>query len=155
MDTAWPMLGNAWASSVLDPALRQQLAVNEPVFDEPFSGPLQPLGREQYKGWHIYMYKDIRTILGDPVRGKFNVRYCGGGSVSRCRSLLWRAIDAAGNAIAASQGQNPANWRSSATRERIKFVPGLLPFTMRYTNRPTGIQQVLSFSGHAPADTGR
>jgi hypothetical protein len=26
---------------------------------------------------------------------------------------------------------------------------------MRYTNRPTGIQQVLSFSGHSPADTGR
>jgi hypothetical protein len=28
------------------------------------------------------------------------------------------------------------------------FVPGLLPTTMRYTNRPTGIQQVISFKGH-------
>ena len=34
-------------------------------------------------------------------------------------------------------------------------MPGLLPYTMRYTNRPTGIQQVISFGGHAPQDTGR
>ena len=65
------------------------------------------------------------------------------------------AIDKAGNELAAEQGSNPSAWRSSATRERITFVPGLLPFTMRYTNRPTGIQQVVSFSGHARQDTGR
>jgi hypothetical protein len=68
---------------------------------------------------------------------------------------LWGAIDQAGNELAAAQGGNPANWRSSATAERIKFVPGLLPFTLRYTNRPSGIQQVLSFFGHAAQDTGR
>jgi len=79
MDTAWPLLANAWASSVLGPSLRSQLA-----------------------------------------------------------------------SIA-----SPAAWRSDATRERIKFIPGLLPFTMRYANRPSGDQQVLSFTGHAPADTGR
>jgi hypothetical protein len=43
----------------------------------------------------------------------------------------------------------------SANPERIKFVPGLLPLTIRYTNRPTGIQQVLSFSGAPPGDRGR
>ena len=48
-----------------------------------------------------------------------------------------------------SQGsEDAAAWRSDATGERIKFVPGLLPYTMRYTNRPTGIQQVISFRGH-------
>jgi hypothetical protein len=41
---------------------------------------------------------------------------------------------------------------SSATVEDITFVPGLLNYKMRYTNRPTGIQQVLSFSGHAQGD---
>ena len=64
-------------------------------------------------------------------------------------------IDKAGNQLAAKQGSNPLAWRSSATRERITFVPGLLPFTMRYTNRPSGIQQVVSFSGHSAQDTGR
>jgi hypothetical protein len=33
-------------------------------------------------------------------------------------------------------------------RERIPFVPGLLPTTLRYTNRPSGIQQVISFDRH-------
>jgi hypothetical protein len=26
-------------------------------------------------------------------------------------------------------------------------VPGILPYKMAYTNRPTGIQQILSFGG--------
>ena len=49
--------------------------------------------------------------------------------------------------LEAKQGPNPIDWHSSATAEQITFVPGLLtapalaPFTMRYTNRPTGIQQ--------------
>ena len=34
--------------------------------------------------------------------------------------------------------------------ERIAFRPGLLPTTIRFTNRPSGIQQVISFSGHRP-----
>jgi acyl-homoserine lactone acylase PvdQ len=147
MDTAWPLLANAWASSVLGPTLSAQLASFDSQFDLPPGG--------QYTGWHIYMEKDLRTLLGDPVRGKYSVRYCGGGSLKRCRTLLWAAIHRAGNTLAAQQGSNPSGWRSDATRERIMFVPGLLPFTMRYTNRPSGIQQVLSFSGHAPQDTGR
>ena len=98
------------------------------------------------------MDKDLRTILGEHVRGKFNVRYCGGGSLARCQRLLWNAIDQAGKQLAKQQGGNPANWRQSATAEEITFVPGLLNYKMRYTNRPTGIQQVLSFFGHAKGD---
>jgi acyl-homoserine lactone acylase PvdQ len=147
MDTAWPLLANAWASRTLGGALSAQLATFVNPFDQPPSG--------QYTGWHIYMNKDLRTLLGDRVRGKFAVRYCGGGSLGRCRADLWAALDKAGQQLAAKQGPDPASWRSSATAERIKFVPGLLPYTMRYTNRPSGIQQVLSFSGHSPGDRGR
>jgi acyl-homoserine lactone acylase PvdQ len=147
MDTSWPLMANAWASSVLGPDLSAQLAKFVSPFEQPPGG--------QYAGWHIYMDKDLRTMLGEKVRGKFNVRYCGGGNLSRCRTLLWQAIDTAGKALTALQGPDPANWHSSATAERIKFVPGLLPLTIRYTNRPSGIQQVLSFFGHAAQDTGR
>jgi acyl-homoserine lactone acylase PvdQ len=147
MDTAWPMLANAWASSVLGAKLSAELSTFVSQFDQPPGG--------QYTGWHIYMNKDLRTILGEPVRGKFAVRYCGDGKLKRCQAELWSAIDRAGNALTKSQGSNPQAWRSDATAERIKFVPGLLPLTMRYTNRPSGIQQVLSFGGHAPGDTGK
>jgi hypothetical protein len=64
---------------------------------------------------------------------------------------LWAAIDAAGNALAAAQGNDPTAWRADATKERISFIPGLLKTTLRYTNRPTGIQQVISFKGHRAA----
>ena len=87
---------------------------------------------------------------GGPGPREFAVRYCGGGNLKRCRAQLWAALDAAGRQLAAQQGPNPAAWRASATRERITFIPGLLKTTMRYTNRPGGIQQVLSFSGHSP-----
>jgi hypothetical protein len=98
------------------------------------------------------MYKDLRSILGEKVTSPFAVRYCGGGNLRRCRNRLWQAMDQAGNQLARQQGSDPANWHSSAIAERINFVPGLLKTTMRYTNRPSGIQQILSFGGHAPGD---
>jgi hypothetical protein len=144
MDTAWPLLARAWASTVLGSSLTSQLASFISVYDQPPGG--------QYTGWHVWMYKDLRAIMGEPVSGPFSIRYCGAGSLTRCRELMWNAIDQAGNLLAAKQGSNPANWHSSATAEEVTFVPGLLPYEMRYTNRPSGIQQVLSFFGHARGD---
>jgi acyl-homoserine lactone acylase PvdQ len=144
MDTAWPLIARAWASSALGPRLTNYLASVVPVYDRPPGG--------QYAGWHIWMDKDLRTLLGERVKGRFAIRYCGGGNVARCRRLLWAALDKAGRELTTSQGPNPAAWHSSATVEEITFIPGILTYRMRYTNRPTGIQQVISFSGHAPGD---
>jgi hypothetical protein len=82
------------------------------------------------------------------VQGRYNARYCGAGVVATCRDALWAAVDEAGNELAARQGPDPAGWRASATAERISFAPGLLKTTIRYTNRPSGIQQVITFTGH-------
>jgi acyl-homoserine lactone acylase PvdQ len=155
MDAAWPLLADAWAATVLGPKLSAQLAQIVTKYDSPPHG--------QYSGWHIFMLKDLRTILGEQVRGKYAVRYCGGGNLAKCRTLLWAALNTAGNQLTATQGPSPTAWHADANAERISFVPGLLksapgsstPFSMRYTNRPSGIQQVISFSGHTPQDTGR
>jgi hypothetical protein len=48
--------------------------------------------------------------------------------------------------VARRQGADPAAWRAPA--RRLTFAPGVLQTTIRYTNRPSGIQQALSFSGH-------
>ena len=149
MDTAWPDLAEAWASAVLGSSLTSQLASFQSIYDYPNNG--NGTGG-QYSGWHIWMDKDLRTMLGERVRGRFSMRYCGAGNIQRCRRLLWSAIDSAGNLLAKQQGSDPTKWRQSATAEEITFVPGLLPYKMRYTNRPTGIQQVLSFSGHVLGD---
>lgn len=132
---------------MLGPKLSAELAGYVTRYESPPGG--------QYTGWHVWMDKDLRRILGERVKSPFAVRYCGGGSLKRCRKLLWVALDKAGRQLAAAQGPNPASWRVSATPERITFVPGLLPYTMRYTNRPSGIQQVVSFYGAARGDTGR
>ncbi len=42
-----------------------------------------------------YVDKDLRTLLGRKVKGKFNLRYCGRGSMAKCSSALWAAVDAA------------------------------------------------------------
>ena len=89
-----------------------------------------------------FVDKDLRTLLGQRVRGRFNLRYCGNGSLDACRASLWAAVDAAASALAAANGADPAGWRSTASR--TGFRPDLIPNTMRTTNRPT-FQQVLEF----------
>ena len=141
MDAAWPRLAEAALSPVLGPDL-EQLTELGMRYDLPPRG--------QSGGWHSYLDRDLRRLLGDRVPDPFANRYCGGGDLAACRTALWEAMDAAGAALEAAQGADPAAWRSDAVRERIPFVPGLLPYTMRYTNRPSGIQQVISFDGHRP-----
>jgi len=87
-----------------------------------------------------FVDKDLRTLLGRRVRGKFHLRYCGEGSLTDCRTSLWAALDSAVGELVAAQGSDPAKWRVPANR--TGFVPGLIPDTIRTTNRPT-FQQVL------------
>jgi acyl-homoserine lactone acylase PvdQ len=143
MDGLWPRLARA----VLRPRLGTPLVVAfervVPTFDLPPAG--------QFQGWQRYVDKDLRTLLGEPVRGRYSQRYCGSGDLERCARSLWAAFEEAGTALEAQQGTaDVRSWRADAVRERIRFVPGLLPRTIRYTNRPSGIQQVIAFDGHAP-----
>jgi hypothetical protein len=98
-----------------------------------------------------YVDKDLRTLLNDPVQGKFKLRYCGNGSLDACRASLWSVVDQVAANLAASQGPDPSAWRSDA--RRTGFTPGLIPDTMRAVNRPT-FQQVLELAaprdGHPP-----
>jgi acyl-homoserine lactone acylase PvdQ len=141
LDTAWNRLADAALTPVLGKPLADQLSSTlHSRYDLPPGG--------QFGGWHMYMSKDIRSLLGETVSGPFANRYCGGGDVNVCRAALWAALEASGLELEASQGSDPTAWRADANRERIGFAPGLLTYTMRYTNRPSGIQQVIEFKGH-------
>jgi acyl-homoserine lactone acylase PvdQ len=140
MDTAWPKIADAF----MKPRLGSQLD----ELDSLFSRFNQPPGG-QYDGWYQYFERDVGRLVGKRVVDPFQNRYCGLGSKSKCQQAVWKAIKAAGVELTADQGSsNPYAWRSDATAERIHFAPGLLATTMRYTNRPSGIQQVISFNGH-------
>jgi acyl-homoserine lactone acylase PvdQ len=143
MDAAWPRIARAVMSPVLGPLL-PELEMLQPLDD-----PANDQGSAYDSGWYGYVDKDLRTLLGDPVQGPFHVHYCGAGVLAACRASLWTAIDQAGAALQAAQGADPTAWRADATPERIRFAGGLLPDTMRWTNRPT-FQQVISFARHRP-----
>ena len=92
------------------------------------------------------MDRDLRALLSkERLPDEFNIAYCGKGKLGACQQSIWAAIQAAAEQLTADQGTaDPAAWRSSATAERINFSPIPL-ISMRYTNRPSGIQQVIWF----------
>jgi hypothetical protein len=138
MDAIYPKVADAVLLPVLGPQLDQYSAFAGQKISGGFTG-----------GRINDVDKDLRQLTGTQFKTPFTTRFCGGGDLTACRTSLWAAIDQAGNELAAAQGsEDPATWTSDANAERIHFAPGLLSTTIRFTNRPSGIQQVISFSGH-------
>jgi Penicillin amidase len=137
MDVAFPLI----ADNVMAPVIGPQLDELDSLFnrfDQPPSG--------QYSGWHQYMDRDFRALLSkERLPDEFNIAYCGKGKLGACQQSIWAAMQAAAEQLTADQGTaDPAAWRSDASDEWIAFGP--LPLiNMQYTNRPSGIQQVIWF----------
>jgi len=154
MDIAWSGVHNApdpianpdadgIADAFMRPVLGSQLDELNSLFSR-FDAP--PGG--QYSGWYQYFDRDIKKLLKIKQAQPFKVNYCGHGKLKKCQTAVWNAIAAAGVRGTAKYGNDdPSTWHSSATAEMINFPP-LNLLKMRYTNRPSGIQQVISFNGH-------
>jgi len=139
MDGSWTNIANAFMRPRIGSQL-DELASLFSRFDQPPAG--------QYSGWYQYFDRDVNALLGNEVPSPFNLAYCGKGKLRKCQQDIWGAIEKSGEEIAADQGtEAPTQWHSDATAEQIHFSPLSLK-TMRYTNRPSGIQQVISFDGH-------
>ncbi len=132
----WNDLAGAAMCRRLGTGLCKALETRQSRFESPPGG--------MYGGWHQYMSKDMRTLAGERVRGRFHVRYCGKGDARRCARDLWAAIDEAAQREAGRQGStDPATWRRPVVK--VGFTP--LPLTeIQYTNRPSGIHQVFQFA---------
>ena len=140
-DELYPRLVDAVMGGVLGPQLSEFKSLVG-TRNSPASG---------FTGGGInHVDKDLRTITGAQFRAPFKTRFCGAGDANACRAAVWRAIEESGAAIEQRQGPDPEAWKADANAERISFAPGLLPTKIRYTNRPSGIQQVVSFTGHRP-----
>jgi hypothetical protein len=131
-DEAAPTIMNALWGQVADAVMRPQFGDLTADLDA-----IRGLGG---LAGESFVDKDLRTLLGQPVRGKFHLRYCGKGDLTACRASLWAVVDRVAGELAAAQGPDPTAWRSTA--RRTGFTPGLIPDTIRATNRPT-FQQVL------------
>jgi hypothetical protein len=119
IQTAWPALEAADLSPVLG-----------------------PLWSEIPADGMSYLVEDLSDLLGLKQAAHYSRVYCGNGNLARCRTSLWAAIQSAVQTLTSEHGSVMAAWRQQPAA--ITFLPGLLPTTIRYTNRPT-FQQVVWF----------
>jgi hypothetical protein len=115
--------------------------------------PSQHRGSAYQNGWYGYVSKDLRAILGEPVAGGFPRRFCGGGSLPACRSVLLatlrQAIDEpAGTTYPAEHNPAPlpdCGAGDQMCADAIFHTPlGQTVEAIPWQNRPT-YQQVVSF----------
>jgi acyl-homoserine lactone acylase PvdQ len=140
IDQAWQSIAGDGLCWRMGTKLCEELAQRNggsDAFDAPPGG--------QYAGWHQYMWKDLRNLLGEKVNGAYKIKYCGKGSLAKCSADIWDSISAASAALATAQRSDPAEWRKAEAPEQITFSPVPL-ITMDYTNRPSGIHQLMDFS---------
>ena len=135
-DDAGPVISDALWRPVAE-------AVMRPVYGD-LTDDLSDVRSLSGAAGQSYVDKDLRALLGDRVNGRFNLSYCGNGSLDACRASLWAVVEQVAGELAAEQGPDPTTWTAPAAR--TGFAPGLIPDTIRTTNRPT-FQQVLELAG--------
>jgi hypothetical protein len=153
MDAWWPGLLRA----EFQPALGRRLfdaieGMNELSNDPNNHG--QHLGSAWQSGWWGYVIKDLRTVLGRKVRGRYSRVYCGHGVRSRCRAALLSSLRSAlkvdptklyADPVCADAGQSG----DQSCYDAIYFRPlgAITQPLLPWQNRPT-FQQVVSVEGH-------
>jgi hypothetical protein len=159
MDAWWPLLVSAEFKPGLGDgafaAMTDVLQINESPSgfqnETPGKHVGQPHQGSSYQhGWWGYVSKDIRSILGEPVRGPLPASFCGGGDLSACRQALSDSL--------ASAAAQPANsvypgdsdcsagdqWCADSIVQRP--LGGITHDKISTQNRPT-FQQVVEFPG--------
>ena len=84
MDAWWPL----WVKAQFEPALGPAFdtLTKTVAIDNPPNNHGEHLGSAYQGSWYGYVSKDLRTTLGDPVRGRYSRSYCG--ALKQCRAAL-------------------------------------------------------------------
>jgi hypothetical protein len=133
-------------------AMRHGLGRYVDVLPEPLDDhPREHIG-SAFNGisWYGYLNKDLRSVLGRPVRGAYSRSYCG--SLSQCRAALRASLHAAVQAALAAQDKTSVgDLTYDKSLDDIVSVSGGVVGVRRidWQNRPT-FQQVVQFTGHRP-----
>ncbi|MFG2312525.1 penicillin acylase family protein [Streptomyces sp. NPDC048566] len=154
LDAWWPLLVEAEFRPGLGDGLYAAFGRNLPVDEAPSAGH-GPTGAHagsafQY-GWWSYVDKDIRAVLGEPVKGGLGRTYCGAGSLTACRDTLIGTLKEAAGRTAA--GVYPGDDQCSAGDQWCadsivqRTLGGIKHGKIGWQNRPT-YQQVVEFTGH-------
>lgn len=138
MDQWWPRATQALFSPVLGGAYAQL----------PFGIDDKPggVGSAYISGSYGHLHKDLRTILGKRVRGKFSRIYCGNGKLKACRADLQKSLADSVAALTEEFGAEPSTWDYDETLDNVVFTPVGVQGQreMQWLNRPT-FQQAVEF----------
>lgn len=149
MDAWWPLLVRAQfrpgMGSEAFEAMTNVLSVDQAPSDTGHRGSAFQ------SGWWGYVDKDLRTILGEPVRGPVGDQFCGGGDLGKCRQILLDTLrQAAGKSFAevypaGASCEAGDQWCADSIIHRP--LGGLTQDKISWQNRPT-YQQVVEFPAH-------
>jgi hypothetical protein len=144
MDAWWPLLLKAQFEPVLGPTAMDKLEAALAI-DNPPNNHGDHLGSAYQGSWYGFARKDLRTVLGRAVRGRYARVYCGRGRPARCRRVLRRSLRAAlavprselygGDAVCQKAGRDGDQWCYDSVRQRP--VGGATQPLIHWINRPT------------------
>jgi hypothetical protein len=144
MDAWWPLWLKAQFEPVLGPAAMDKLEAALEI-DNPPNNHGDHLGSAYQGSWYGFARKDLRTVLGRAVRGRYAREYCGRGRLRRCRRVLRRSLAAAldvprselygGDEVCKDAGKAGDQWCYDAVRQRP--TGGATQPLIHWINRPT------------------
>ncbi|MFE6681632.1 penicillin acylase family protein [Streptomyces sp. NPDC057729] len=154
MDAWWPKLVEAEFRPGLGDGLYEALTANLATDESPAAGH-GPSGAHsgsafQY-GWWGFVDKDLRRVLGQPVKGPLAKAFCGNGDLAGCRDALLSSLKQAAAEPAAEVYPGDDNckageqWCSDSIVHRP--LGGIAQKSVHWQNRPT-YQQVVEFPAH-------
>ncbi|MFF6782251.1 penicillin acylase family protein [Streptomyces sp. NPDC012510] len=154
LDAWWPLLVKAQFEPGLGTDLYTAMTANLPIDESPSAahGPTGSHAGSSFQyGWWSYVDKDLRSVLGETVRGPLANEYCGGGSLSACRSLLIDTLKEAAGKTAAQVYPGDASCSAGdqwcADSIIHQSLGGIKHNKISWQNRPT-YQQVVEFTSH-------
>ncbi|MFJ8922613.1 penicillin acylase family protein [Streptomyces sp. NPDC102415] len=154
MDAWWPKLVEAEFRPGLGDGLYAALTASLATDESPAAshGPSGAHSGSAFQyGWWGFADKDLRQVLGQPVKGPLAKTYCGGGDLSACRSALLSTLKeaAAGPAAEVYPGDDSCKAGEQWCTDAIVHRPlgGISQKSIHWQNRPT-YQQVVEFPSH-------
>ncbi len=152
MDAWWPLWVRGEFKPKLGGPLLDRLEGALPFDNDPNNGGSH-LGSAYQGGWYGYVQKDLRTLLGEDVQGRYARVFCGKGSRSACRKMLLGTLTQAIATPAArlydGDPQCPGADQTCYDSIAFRALGGITQPLIPWQNRPT-YQQAVSVRGRAP-----
>ncbi|MEA2362364.1 MAG: hypothetical protein QOD71_1509 [Thermoleophilaceae bacterium] len=149
MDAWWPRAVDRMFKPVLGTDLFNKITGMIGIDNEPNNHGAH-LGSAYQDGWYGYVQKDLRTLLGDTVKGPLSRPYCGSGILAACRLQLTAALL---DAMAVTKAQLYTDSGCTAGDQpcfdavRFRAIGGVTVPPIPWINRPT-YQQAVEVQGH-------